>query len=363
MVFLVMGNGAVEETLTRSLPARLRELLPSTWVVSVEGASNSPADATVRLTGPRGITATLDVKVKRWTTAPSSAVTGVLAREQARTLNPLLLVTDYTNRALREACQELGIGYIDELGWALITIDEPAILIRTEGTDRRAPKRANEVTRLNGVAVGRIVRTLLETRPPIGVRDLAKRSLVKSPGSVSKLLPTLEAANAIERDPSGQIVEVRRRALLKRWTQDYSFLNGNRMIMDYLAPRGLDSVLERLTKLSGVCVTGAFAGNDYLSDQIVPVVPATRLSLYAMDPSQLATELGLVEMDRASSNVLVAAPRDPELVESPQRRRSNLPLAPFSQVLADLVTLPGRESLLADQIMDQLAQTDQMWSH
>lgn len=358
-----MGNASVEETLIRSLPARLRELLPSTWAVSVDRASGRPADATARLTGPRGITATLDVRVKRWTTAPSSAVMGVLVREQARTANPLLLVTDYTNRALREACEELGIGYIDELGWALITIDEPPVLIRTEGTDRRAPKRASEVTRLNGVAVGRILRTLLEIGPPIGVRDLTKRSSVKSPGSVSKLLPTLEAANAIERDPSGQIVAVRRRTLLERWTQDYSFLHGNRIVVDYLAPRGLDSVLKRLTTLAGVCVTGAFAGNDYLNAQTVPVVPATRLSLYATDPGQLATELGLVEMDRTSSNVLVAAPRDLELVVSPQRRQSNLPLAPLPQVLADLVTLPDRESLLADQIMDRLAQTDEMWSH
>jgi hypothetical protein len=358
-----MGNDSLEEILIRSLRGRLHDLLPSTWIVSVERSSESPADATVRLTGPRGTTGTLDVRVKRWTTSPSSAVTGVLAREQARTRNPLLLVTDYTNRALREACEELGIGYIDKLGWALITIDEPPIFIRTEGTDRPAPKRASEVTRLNGIAVGRIVRTLLETRPPIGVRDLAKRASVKSPGSVSKLLPTLEAANAIERDPSGQIVEVRRRTLLERWTQDYGFLTGNRTVVDYLAPRGLNSVLERLTTLPGVCVTGAFAGNDYLNAQTVPVVPATRLSMYATDPSHLATELGLVEMDRTSSNVLVAMPRDPELVASPQRRHSNLPLAPLPHVLADLITLPGRESLLADQIMDQLAQSDPMWSH
>jgi hypothetical protein len=66
-------------------------------------------------------------------------------------------------------------------------------------------------------------------------------------------------------------------------------------------------------------------------------------------------------MDRQSSNVVITAPRDPELVTSPTLSDSDLPLAALPQVLADLLTLPGRESLLADQLMDQLAESDPMW--
>jgi hypothetical protein len=350
-----------EETLIQALTGRLRELLPSNWVVEVVAASDSPVDATIILNGPRGVRGVLDVAVKRWTTAPTSAVTGVLAGVLRRTPNPLLLMTDYTNRPLREACEELGINYLDASGWALIAMDDPPIYIRAEGAERPQPRRASEVTRLNGIAVGRILRTLLETRPPIGVRELAQRASVKSPGSVSKLLPTLGSAGAIERDQRGQIVVVRRRALLQRWTQDYSFLNGNGVVLDYLAPRGLVPVVKRLSQSSNVCVTGAFAGNDYLSAHTVPVVPASRLSLYSDNPGQLATDLGLVRMDRQSSNVVMAVPRDSELLASTVRRASNLPLAPLPQVLADLLTLPGRESLLADQLMDQLAESDKLW--
>ena len=351
-----------EETLLQTLTGRLRELLPSSWGIDVAKGSDGPVDATIILNGPRGVLGVLDVAVKRWTTAPTSAVTGVLGGARMRGPNPLLLMTDYTNRPLREACEELGINYIDDSGWVLIKMDDPPIYIRVEGAERPQPRLASEVTRLNGIAVGRILRTLLETRPPIGVRELAQRASVKSPGSVSKLLPTLGSAGAIERDPSGQIVVVRRRALLQRWTQDYSFLNGNGVVFDYLAPRGLAPVLEGLSRSRNVCVTGGFAGNDYLSAQTVPVVPATRLSLYSENPNQLATDLGLVRMDRQSSNVVMAVPRDSELLASPDRRASNLPLAPLPQVLADLLTLPGRESLLADQLMDQLAESDQMWS-
>lgn len=356
-----MRNGSNEETLIQTLARSLRELLPPAWALDVVMASDSPMDATISLHGPRGVLGVLDVVVKRWTTAPSSAVTGVLAGVQRRTVNPLLLMTDYTNRPLRRACEELGINYVDESGWVFLKLDDPPILVRTEGVERAQPRFNNEVTRLNGVAVGRVLRTLLETQPPIGVRELAERASVKSPGSVSKLLPTLVAAGAVERDQSSRIVVIRRRALLQRWTQDYSYLNGNGITMDYLAPRGLTPVLARLPTLSKVCATGAFAGNDYLSAGTVPVVPATRLSLYARDPRELAAELGLVRVDRQSSNVILAVPRDRHLIDFPQHR-NNLPLAPLPQVLADLLTLPGRESLLADQLMDQLAQSDPAWS-
>ena len=84
-------------------------------------------------------------------------------------------------------------------------MDNPAIFIRTEGADRPAPRVASEVTRLNGIAVGRIIRTLLEIQPPIGVRDLSQRARVKSAGSVSKLLPTLVSAGAVVRYENAQI--------------------------------------------------------------------------------------------------------------------------------------------------------------
>src|SRR5674476_40239 len=117
----------------------------------------------------------------------------------------------------------------------------------------------------------------------------------------------------------------------------------------------------QLTEISDLCVTGAFAGRVYLNIQTVPVVPATTLSLYANNPRRLGDQLGLIRMDRQSSNVVIAAPRDPDLVTSPALSDSDLPLAPLPQVLADLLTLPGRESLLADQLMDQLAESDPMW--
>ncbi len=322
-----MRNEFTEETLIQALTKTLRELLPPAWVVEVVVTSDSPVDATISLRGPRGVLGILDVVVKRWTTAPSSAVTGALAGVQRRTANPLLLMTDYTNRPLRQACEELGINYVDESGWVFLQLDDPPILVRTAGADRAQPRVNNEVTRLNGIAVGRVVRTLLETQPPIGVRELAERASVKSPGSVSKLLPTLVAASAVERDQSGRIAVIKRRALLQRWTQDYSYLNGNGIVLDYLAPRGLTPVLARLPTLSKVCATGAFAGNEYLSAGTVPVVPATRLSLYARDPHEQSPRPNmLLHVEPCSTPWTPCRRTIPALSSSVHRRCTSTPV-------------------------------------
>src|SRR5674476_1234505 len=103
-----MRNMIIEETLSEALP-RLRRLLPSTWSAEVAAAPEGRADATISLKGPGNASALLDVAVKRWTTAPTSTVVGVLSGVQRMTPNPVLLVTDYTNRPLLEIQPPIGV--------------------------------------------------------------------------------------------------------------------------------------------------------------------------------------------------------------------------------------------------------------
>ena len=93
-----MRNRIIEETLSEAL-SRLRRLLPSTWSTDIAPSSGGRADATFSLKGPGNASALLDVAVKRWTTAPTSKVVGALSGVQRTTPNPVLLVTDYTNRS------------------------------------------------------------------------------------------------------------------------------------------------------------------------------------------------------------------------------------------------------------------------
>lgn len=344
---------------------RLRELLPPEWAVeSLEREAKHGdlrADGLVTVTPAVGEAITFLAEVKRWTTEPTSRVAGVLSSLQRRSPYPVLLITDHTNGPLRRACRDLGVNFVDEAGWVLLRSEDPPMLISTEGKDQRAPRQGNEVTRLNGPAVGRIIRTLLEVKPPIGVRELQALAGVSSPGSVSKLLPTLAAAGAIERGGRGEVLSIHRRALLDRWTKDYSFRASNLAVTDWLAPRGIDVVIDQLPHISGLAVTGGFAGQAYLRGGSVPAVPGRLLALYAESPRAIAEVLGLVQIEPVSSNVVIATPRDRELMHSLEVAANGLPIVPRAQVLADLLSLPGRESLLADQLMDQFAEDDPLW--
>jgi hypothetical protein len=361
-----MGNDVFEETeAIVDAVARLREVLPPRWTVewlAKEARSGDlRADGLVMIIAPGSVAVTFLAEVKRWTTEPTSRVAGVLSSLQRQSPYPVLLITDYTNGPLRGACRELGISFVDEAGWVLIRSDDPPMLISTEGRSRRAPRDGHQVSRLNGPAASRIIRALLEVKPPIGVRELQALAGVSSAGSVSKLLPTLAAADALERDDRGQVVDINRRALLDRWTADYSFRASNHAVMNCLAPRGLEPLIDRLRSAEALAVTGSVAAQSYLSDGTVPVIPAGRLAVYAYRPASTANVLGLVEVEEEVSNVTIANPRESELLVAPAHDESGLPIAPLPQVLADLMGLPGRESLLAEQLMDQLAETDPLW--
>lgn len=353
-----MGNSGFGEATVTAAVDHLRRLFPSGWKVVGKDAGG-PLDGLVTVTAPSKAEVTFDVHLRKWTTAPTSYLRGALLNLPRRPGVPILLVSNYLNLPMRRACEEMGVSYLDASGWTMLRSDDPALLVRADGRDLPAPRVSNEVSRLNGIAAGRVIRALLHLEPPLGVRQLADLAQVKSPGSVSKILPTLAAADAVVRDSSGQVIEIHRRRLLERWTEDYSLLHSNGIVLHCLAPRGLDRILQQIPALDKVSVTGAFAAREYLDPTTVPVVPSTRLAMYVGDMPSVRSALDLHRSERHEANVIMVVPRDKSLLAP--HRDTPLPTVPLSQCLADLMTLPGRESSLADQLLDQVAQRDPAW--
>ena len=352
-----MRNMMIRETgLLRDAVRSITSLLPASW--HLESATEPPeesrgADAAVSLIGPAGTRVRYLVEVKR----SGTAVAPLLAtlREQARTAGlPVLFVSDYIGPSLREALAADGISYADATGWVRMTSDVPLILLTGQGAEK-SPRAGNPtaVVRLNGVAASRIIRALCILDVPLGVRDLAARADV-SPGSVSKLLPTLASEGVIDRDKRGEITTVRRRALVRRWVRDYSFAKTNRSASYYIAPRGLDRTLARIAQLSAsATLTGSAGARRLLPDGITSVVPLRLLALYTESLSGVAEELGLVPAEPAAANTVMAVPQDGAVLNSD--------IAPVALVLADLLTLPGRSDAEAEQLMGALARTDEAW--
>lgn len=338
-------------------------LLPSTWdVVEADSASQQDqrSDGTIDLVAPNGHRIPFVIEIKRSGTASTSHVVRELRDLQRRSLFPILLMSDYIGPGLRTALVENGINFADATGWVRVSTDDPLILLTGHGASKPPrPPRANAVVRLNGIAANRTIRELMSLNEPIGVRALADAAGV-SPGSVSKLLPTLAAEGVVDREENGRVTAVRRRALLRRWVRDYSFPATNKPVEYFIAPRGLNRTLRSLEALtSDVALTGSAAARRLLPPSTTSVVPLRLLAVYTTDPAGLASELGLIEASPDTANVVVAAPQDRSILG----RTSTEPLiiAPPPLVLADLLTLPNRSDAEAEQLMNALAYDDAAW--
>lgn len=352
-----MRNGLIRETEeVGGALASVAALLPTSW--RLESGAESPVAGrrgapVVSLIGPGGTQVTFVVEAKRSGIPVGLLIAGV--REQARASEmPVLFVSDYIGPSLRETLTAQGISYADATGWVRITSDLPLILLTGQGASQ-SPRtgRPTAVIRLNGVAAGRTIRALCTEEVPLGVRDLAAVAGV-SPGSVSKLLPTLASEGVIDRNARGGVTAVRRRALIKRWVRDYSFGKTNGSVGYFIARRGLDRTLARLGDLSvPVVLTGSAAARRVLPEGTTSVVPLRLLALYTGAPSAVAEELGLIPAELATANIVVAVPQDEGVLAEE--------VAPVALVLADLLTLPGRGDAEADQLMDALGRGDESW--
>jgi hypothetical protein len=269
---------------------------------------------------------------------------------------PAVIFTDFANPALRKACLDRGIGFVDETGWVSLRHDDPpGLLVMLQGARRAAQNRGDtNIARLDGPGASKVVRALWEVTIPIGVRDLAKHAHV-SPGTVAKVLPSLVDAGAIERNASGAVVERNRGPLLDRWTQDYSFIRSNRDVLWLLAPHGVDSLdrsIIQLPESTSLVSTGSLGARNRLDGHLLSVTPLTLRAYYTDDPMQIAERLGLRPSSRSAANVVLARPRDPSLLQR-IGYGSVFPVPPV-QVLADLMTMGGRFPDEAEQLFQSL---------
>lgn len=359
-LFRTMRNASFPETpLLDDGLRHVADLLPPSWKASPTiGEDRYSGDALLVLRGPAGVGVTYSVESGRAGALSLARLVATLRERQQETGLPALFVSDYVGPATRAALADAGVSYADSTGWVRLVSEDPLILLTGEGAERspRAPEAA-AVVRMNGVATSRVIQALSVVEVPVGVRELALAAGV-SPGSVSKLLATLAAEGIVDRDARGAVTGVRRRSLLRRWVQDYGYATTNAGMGYWLAPRGLAHVTERLAQQEGVTITGSAAARRLLPPDKTPVVPLRLLALYAASPRRLAGQLGLVEADAPTANVVIAAPQDERILPGPGEP---VALAPAALVVADLLTLPGRSDAEAEQLMDALAASDAAW--
>ncbi len=366
MVFHVVRNKIVRGTeLLRSLGEQLGEVLPSAWAITSSAEVSGPggrADAVLTLAGPDGTTGKVFVEAKR-VVEPRDVPSVLRQLESYRDGGDaaLLVTAPYLSPRVRDLLEEAGAGWFDSTGNLRIQLERPSVFIDRTGA-RRSPFTDADDRRLKslkGPGAARVVRALLDVKPPFGVRELADLAEVGAATS-SRVLELLVREDLVDRDTDGRVVDVRRLSLARRWTADYGLTSTNQAV-PMLAARGIDQVLTALKKYDArYAITAEAAARPYLPTGQAAVAPLALLTIYVPDATAAAGELQLRPVDRGA-NVVLVEPFDGVVYRGSQLK-DRLSYAAPSQVVADLLTGPGRAPEEGASLIEALARKDEGWT-
>jgi hypothetical protein len=355
MLLSTVGNMAYSGNIIQQAAKAIEDRLPPGWRLrrltrETRVGKGVLADALVTLAGPSDQAASIVVDEK--SRLEPQNVEG-LAGQRTDSSNPVLVVAPFLSPRTRELLAASGLNFADLTGNIRLVLSKPALFIDARGADENPTPTSRERNSLKGAKAGRLVRSLCDFRPPIGLRDLAKRAGVDA-GYASRVVQNLIREALVTRTGRGPITTVDWAALLRRWSQEYSPMKAGRTT-SFLAPRGLQTIVDALKKLrGGYTVSGSWAANLF-----APVAPARLLLCFADDVPALAQRLDLRQVE-AGMNVILAQPFDPVVAERASKRDGLMIAAP-SQIVADLLTSPGRGPNEAEALIEWMRQNEDAW--
>lgn len=345
---------------------RLRALLPDAWTVerssSVEAAASAPdelADGAIDVRDGRGVNVTFAVQAKRSvdprTVSRLSAGLVRLIRDIAGGHIPLLVVAPWVNPRAQELLADEGINFLDLTGNALVRLDNPAVYIRTVGSARNPQPAARGRARVRGPKAGRLLRLLLDVRPPYGVGEIASVTGL-APGYVSRLLDTLDREALVERGARGRVDHSDVSGLLRRWAESYDVLKSNDAAT-FLAAGGARDALQRISQMPrrpAIAITGSFG-----AVRLAAVAAPSFLMAYCDEPEALAAALGWLPAEEGS-NAALLRPFDP-VVWDRTRESAGIRYVSPSQLAVDCLTGNGRMPLEGEALISWLAEDESRW--
>lgn len=353
-----MGNKTISDNkLIADTLARLASRLPLGWQAAAvkSGTQRLPAssavDAILKIRGPGNATGSILVEAKA--RVEPKDVDYLAATLRPTVDRPVLVLAPFVSPRTQERLRASGFGYADLTGNIRLSLSRPGLFVETTGASQNPDPIPRDRKSLKGAKAGRLIRALCDFRPPLGLRDVAKRAGV-DPGYASRIIDVLDREALVVRTQRGPITNVDWAGLLRRWSQDYSPFQRQRVAW-YLAPRGLPSVIDKLKTLSDrYAVSGSWAAT-----QFAPVAPPRLLLLYADNPTAVANQLELKPTE-AGANVALAAPFDPIVYERTSQKKG-VTVAALSQIAADLLTSPGRGPNEGEALMEWMGEHENVW--
>ncbi len=344
-------------TLLREAAEAILRRLPPSWKLYELAIPEPGPDAIFRVRAPDGDESAIIVEVKAQV-APrdiSRLVTQFqsYATKTETEAAAFLLVAPYLSARARELLDDAGVAYVDQTGNVRLAIEQPALYIERTGAGSNPFREDRPLRSFKGPAAGRVVRALCDFIPPYGVRELANRSRTPA-ATVSRVVALLDRDAIVTKDSRGRVVAVDWRALIRRWTQDYSLMSSNRT-QTYLEPRGLPQLLSKLrANPLQYAVTGSLAGAAK-----APIAAPRLATLYVEDPVSAAATLGLRPAE-SGANIVLAEPFD-RVVFDRCWEQDNIRFSALSQVAADLLTSPGRGPSEGEELLKWMEGHERDW--
>lgn len=340
----------------KALVQNFSNKLPPGWRILETRSAASRAldrgvDAILKIRGPKGVTGMVLVQAKAHLEPKEvdslRATLGISKNPQ------VLIVAPFLSARTQERLKASGFGYADLTGNIRLSLSKPGLFIETSGAIQNPAPTPRERRSLKGAKAGRLVRALCDFRPPVGLRELAKRAGVDA-GYASRIIEFLDREALISRQERAPITNTDWPALIRRWSQEYSPFQPQRVTW-YLAPRGMTPILERLKTLSTRCaVSGSWA-----AAQFAPVSPTRLLLCYTDDVSAVAREIDIRPAD-AGANVALVTPFDPVVYERTTQKKGVTVVA-LSQIAVDLLGSPGRGPNEAEALMAWMRENEHAW--
>jgi hypothetical protein len=358
------NTSETENTLAERAIIWLEDRLPPTWSVeaSAEGAldpTGVPLDSRVFLKGPNGANSAMAIE-ERESITPRAVLALSQQVQTARKMGahmPLVVVAPWLSKRTQELLAEQGLGYIDLTGNALVRIDNPPFYLQTTGAERNPAPKERGQAQLRGAKAARLIRLLMDVRPPYGVGELAEATGL-APGYVSRLLDTLYREALIERGGRGVVESVDLVGLAHRWASSYDVFASNEAL-SLIAPSGPKAFLEEVANASlsepPMVITGSFAA----AQMMAPIAAPALLLAYCERPQELASEAGLLRSVEGA-NVVLLSPFD-SVVWERSEPHNQLTYAAPSQVVVDCLTGNGRMPAEGEALLKWMINNEPSW--
>jgi hypothetical protein len=344
----------------------LAERLPASWAAERMGGQSAAvgrqpeaqSKEIIVIRAPNGTFGTIPVEA-RTSLEPRDAERLLVGfgRKLREIINvPLLVVAPWLSPRTQEVLAEQRINFVDLTGNALVKLDNPALYLRSSGASRNPRPAPRGRAQVKGPKAARLVRLLLDVRPPYGVGEIA-RSAGLTAGYVSRLLETLDREALIERSHRGRVESVDVCGLLRRWAESYDVLKTNRA-SPFLASNGAGEAIRRVAEVvpagAPPVITGSFAAM-----RLAPVTAPALLMIYCDDLAAVVEGLRLLPAEEGA-NVILLRPFDRVVWDRSTTKEKLLHAAP-SQVAVDCLTGPGRMPAEGEALLDWMQKNESRW--